>query len=1105
MQTRGTGYTTPTATQSPTKRPTRVQEKLTAKITRGAAAQRFKQEHGGRKWLTKFVHETWGCQPGSAGYARLTQVVYKSIAANALDAKEDLLQRPGQGRVAAGHRSTVVSPKHRVRAGSQTRNNVKMVELGHELFQWWVDMAETLQARVPTDTIIAQALIIIEDAQQFVDACIAQGIQPPDLTVPEDITRVWVCRWRKSNSLTPKCITCSYTVSFVKKLNRLGVTWRNATRLLVWHELLFGPGHLTFMSIDEKPYRFNAAGGDKVWSRRGQRSVKCKEKRVALLERWTGITAVFSQIYGESASDKKWQPKWAALFKATDGSRCDVVSPDESVQVLFAPHGSVDTPIWKKYLEFALPVVDNPKEAVIMTTDWYAPHLAKECRELVVRRTLSPDLFLGGGTTGQGAVCDKTPHRILALTYKKIEGRDHMKALLLRPKQLPKWTKQDVLRRGYEAWQKLDHECGFLLHRSHGYTTAIEGENDLIDSSISQFWHHEKLHMPTCRPNLKLEIIAMRDAGIITDWADAHVFMEEQDDHRAVQVGAEGGLERTESDCDEPEDDDTDGDDDDSDHGDDDAGGASRCLSGRIDDAGEEAEEDASDQPSSDKDASAGGGGAPGDEGGDGGESACQAVEVVACSSARPGGPPAETVHEEAVRILEAEGGSEKRAKLEQAAALLDSVGEISHASEVRATLRKLRRKHAAGDTKLSVALKSATVRRWRDAEGERSAVADSDRRMKEMKAAEKIFNLQRDVARAKARDSHTAFKLADLNRKTSNEAKKALVAREARNDEVVGRTYASYVAVQLKKLSHLQRKGMELALHRRRKSAFPKQLPRCWPKNYDKKQLRSISVHQSKSATPAFASQAFTWHLFEEKRPQALTPLHADPVHRLRLLFDRCLPGWKLFETRYTPLDMLVLCDQCADAAFLNMVSIYKRQCGHKDFPPGVFDWPPTDWLAKQFHTKSETVPISIVTEETGEAACKRRRLSCKTTDSGSPMPATSSSSSSSSCPAASSASSAAAVPGCQPSLSRSTLAAKGSGSTKAATSTSISSTTRPAPSCASPVAVVPGRHPCRPRSTVPPAAKHSRTAVGRSLERGETSMSALSITDKWSTDNRL
>ena len=176
-------------------------------------------------------------------------------------------------------------------------------------------MAETLQARVPTDSIVAQALIIIEDAKRFVQTCVDQGIPPPDLKLPEHVTKVWIHRWRKSNSLTPKCITCSYTVSFMKKLIRLGVTWRNAARLLSVHELLFGPGFLTFMYIDEKPYRFNAAGGDKVWSRRGQRSAKCKEKRVALLERRDGTTAVFSKRYGESASDEKWQPKWQPYLR----------------------------------------------------------------------------------------------------------------------------------------------------------------------------------------------------------------------------------------------------------------------------------------------------------------------------------------------------------------------------------------------------------------------------------------------------------------------------------------------------------------------------------------------------------------------------------------------------------------------------------------------------------------------------------------------------------------------------------------------------------------------------------------------------------------------
>ena len=269
--------------------------------------------------------------------------------------------------------------------------------------------------------------------------------------------------------------------------------------MLVFHELLFGAGRLTFLSMDEKPYRFNAAGGDKVWARRGQRSVRCMEKRVALLERWTGITGVYSQQYGESYSELKWVPKWSALFKATDGSRTHLTAPNDSVQILFAEHGSVTTETWLEYLDFTLPVVVNPENAIVVITDWYAPHLDQEALDLTLERTLSPTVLLGGGTTGQGAVCDKTPHRLLAQSYIDLEGRDHVTALLDRNNKVPKWTKQDVLNRGYEAWCELDHECGFLLHRSHGYTTAIEHEEHLLDSSILQFWNHSQLDMPTTR------------------------------------------------------------------------------------------------------------------------------------------------------------------------------------------------------------------------------------------------------------------------------------------------------------------------------------------------------------------------------------------------------------------------------------------------------------------------------------------------------------------------------------------------------------------------------------------------------------------------------
>ena len=76
------------------------------------------------------------------------------------------------------------------------------------------------------------------------------------------------------------------------------------------------------MSLDEKPFRFNATGRKKLLAVRGQKLVKCKELRAMLLERWTGITAVFSRRHPSAClPDGTFRPKWAALFKAKDGSR----------------------------------------------------------------------------------------------------------------------------------------------------------------------------------------------------------------------------------------------------------------------------------------------------------------------------------------------------------------------------------------------------------------------------------------------------------------------------------------------------------------------------------------------------------------------------------------------------------------------------------------------------------------------------------------------------------------------------------------------------------------------------------------------------------------
>ena len=377
----------------------------------------------------------------------------------------------------------------------------------------------------------------------------------------------------------PKSITCSYKVSYAKKMQRLGVLWRNTTRLLVFHELLFGPDKLRFVSMDEKPYRFNACGGDQVWATRGQKSVKCKELRAMLLSRWTGITAVFSRRHpAATLPNGKWEPKWAALFKAKDGSRCGLTSPSSRCQVLFAEHGSVTTETWLKYLRHILPRVDNPEHAIVPVTDWYGPHLAEEAIDFAMERTLSPTALIGGGTTGEGAVCDKTPHRVLASKYRQLEMCAHTNALSYRPDKVPRWTKQQVLDRGWQAWQELDHSCGEKLHRSHGYTTKVDGTDDpILDSSIVHFWH--RLDMPDVRRTLAVKVQALVDQEVYTAWSDAKDLIEPHDPHRVAYEGEEDApiVDGSSEDGDDSDDDvGTVDDDDDGDGGDEGHGGDGR-------------------------------------------------------------------------------------------------------------------------------------------------------------------------------------------------------------------------------------------------------------------------------------------------------------------------------------------------------------------------------------------------------------------------------------------------------------------------------------------------------------------------------------------------
>ena len=248
------------------------------RVALGAEAEmRRKAACGGRAWMRQFVYEHWSSQPGDRNYERCRSAVTRAIALHAKSLEQTVTGSVGRGRRGSGIRTKRVDPQRRLRAVAVNGTRPqKLPDLGEELFQWWVDMAETLRSRVPSSSLLAQASVIVEDARRYRELSAERGeplskCQLPCFSWDSRSATTWLCRWRKQFDLTPQTVNAKYKVSFAKRERRIGVAWRNACRLLVLHEEMFGPGLLVFMSLDEKPFYFNAIGAEKIWARRGSK------------------------------------------------------------------------------------------------------------------------------------------------------------------------------------------------------------------------------------------------------------------------------------------------------------------------------------------------------------------------------------------------------------------------------------------------------------------------------------------------------------------------------------------------------------------------------------------------------------------------------------------------------------------------------------------------------------------------------------------------------------------------------------------------------------------------------------------------------------------
>jgi hypothetical protein len=282
--------------------------------------------------------------------------------------------------------------------------------------------------------------------------------------------------------------------------------------------------------------------------------------------------------------------------------------------------------------------------------------------------------------------------------------------------------------------------------------------------------------------------------------------------------------------------------------------------------------------------------------------------------------------------------------------------------------------KRAKGlDSGLRLHLREEAVQRQRQAEENRERIAKEDEDAVRLKLETKLAHLRLAAERTKTKRSSNKVRRAEIEQKEARAQAKLEANKEKQFQDRVAQQFAADLFGKLKGLSEKKRKVLTEVAGRRRLNRFPSRLRHLWFADVKRSSLRMILPQRAGKEALVYASETFTWELFAGKRPQDLPPLVAHPVHRLKLMFNACLPGWEqLLPRRWTIGNLLGLSDHVADHAFLRGVWAYSRIIGKEHFPEGLWQWPPKAWDASS-STKDPRRPAVTASASATRAPCSR------------------------------------------------------------------------------------------------------------------------------------
>ena len=105
---------------------------------------------------------------------------------------------------------------------------------------------------MPSTELLQHASYLLKIGKAEYERALAAGENPELVEFMKEVTYVWLYRWRRQWGLTWRSVTLVHKVSQEKAIKRFKVYWYNVLAMRFFHQALFGPGKLRFLSVDEK-------------------------------------------------------------------------------------------------------------------------------------------------------------------------------------------------------------------------------------------------------------------------------------------------------------------------------------------------------------------------------------------------------------------------------------------------------------------------------------------------------------------------------------------------------------------------------------------------------------------------------------------------------------------------------------------------------------------------------------------------------------------------------------------------------------------------------------------------------------------------------------